>query len=971
MTESDFSKNVHLLPVTYSNVIQLIKDKKPDAILCTMGGQTGLNIAQKLLENKDNDTYQCQILGVTEKTIEDSEDRENFNHLLQRIKEPYIDNKIINHFEESMDFAKTHQFPIIVRPAFTLGGTGGGIAKNKSELKKIITSALKASPISQCIIEKSLLGYKEIEYEVLRDYLGNKMVICTMENFDPVGVHTGDSIVFAPALTLSDDDHQNLRSSCFKLLDSLEIIGACNVQFAKDPLSDNYYVIEVNPRVSRSSALASKAMGYPIARVSALLSIGKALFEIKNPINNITAAMEPICDYIVTKMPKWPDLGDDIYLSTQMQATGEVMAIGSNIPESLLKSYRSLSAESFHPISLKLEKIKTSVLMKKLLDRHSWQIEIILELLRRDVFSEEIIKRTKISPLFIDSLVSIVSMERKLRKRDLNKDIVLKAKKLGFTDKAIAHFSQKMEQDVHYLRAFFDIKPGFRMVDSCCGEFESKTPYYYSTYSSQNIISAQDKDSVLLLGSGGITIGQGIEFDFGTVKAIQSLKSQGKSTITINCNPETTSTDFDVSDRLYFEPLYHENVQDILNLENHPPLIAQFGGQTALNVAFNLESPKVLGTSVSSMNICEDRYSFYEMLEELSIDHPKSCKINHIEDFMRIKKFNFPIIIRPSFVIAGKSMAILNNRNELATYLNQFQDNSGFLVDEYIRGQEIEVDYIHHSDLLKSQCLIMNHIESSGIHSGDSMAVYPARIPEDITKSIHKKMHSIGVKLYAKGILNAQFIYKNSELYLIEINPRSSRTMPFLLKCENHLLYDQAISSILETEIPSQKNITDHIFLKYPVFSHKKMTYVDTAPGPQMKSTGEAFIQASNYKELLSRYLDIKEVSLMRNKNILFSLANHNKELYLPFAKELQDKGFQIFATPGTYKLFSDNGVLAHEVHDIEYLFSTQEISVVINTQSNYQSGYSRGRQLRSLSHENKCEFINDPYKAKEIINVM
>jgi len=975
MTDKETAHKVYIEPLTKEFILKIIHKEKPDGILPTLGGQTALNLAVKLEEEGHLKKLGIQLLGCKVDTIKKAEDRQLFKDLMKQIGEPVPESKIVSQIEEALEFSRTIGFPLIVRPAFTLGGTGGGIAENQDELIKVVTQGLFASPIQQCLIERSIAGFKEIEYEVIRDSKDNCIIVCNMENIDPVGIHTGDSIVVAPSQTLSDKEYQLLRSSAQKIIRALKIEGGCNVQFALDPNSFTYFVIEVNPRVSRSSALASKATGYPIAKIAAKIALGLSLDEIINPITkNTYACFEPALDYVVTKFPRFPFdkfSSANRQLGTQMKATGEVMAIGRNFEESLLKAIRSLEIGLTHLEFPKFKNATREELLKKILKKDDERLFVIAEALRQGITALEIHDLTKIDFFFLDKIKNIIDHEQTILEKGLDTKAILKAKKLGFSDTFLSKLLNLDEKDFYNWRADFKIKPVFKMVDTCAGEFESFTPYFYSTYETEDESMETEKRKVIILGSGPIRIGQGIEFDYATVHAIEAVREMGIEAIVINNNPETVSTDFNISDKLYFEPLTLENVLEIAEKEKPIGIIVQFGGQTAINLTQGLISRgmTILGTSNDSINSAEDRKKFELLLRELKIAQPLGHTVTSIEDaLIKADLISYPVMVRPSFVLGGRAMEIVYNQKELSTYMkNAVEVNPAHpvLIDRYIIGKEIEVDAISDGeDVLIPG--IMEHIEKAGIHSGDSIAVYP---PQALNSTIINKLVDITTRITKElrivGLVNLQFVVDQDDVYVIEVNPRSSRTVPFLSKVTGLPMAKIATKAVLGHSLKDQNYSTGlleskaEISVKAPVFSFAKLTDVEIALGPEMKSTGEVMGKDKIFEKALNKAFIAAGMNIPESGTILATISDQEKQTAIKLFSRFHQLGFDFVATKGTCSLLREYGIPSRSVerigqgdNDILDEIKSGRLSLVINTISKSKNVESDGFKMRRAAVE-------------------
>ena len=853
MTDTAIADKVYMEPLTLEYVAKIIRYERPDAILPGIGGQTGLNIAMQLYRKGVLQECQVELLGTSSESIERAEDREKFKELCQELGEPVLESIIAESEEEGIAAANKIGYPVVLRPAFTLGGTGGGFADNEEELKDLIKHALKLSPVNQVLVEKSIKGYKEIEYEVMRDHNDTAITICNMENLDPVGIHTGDSIVVAPSQSLTNKEYQLLRDSALKIIRALKIEGGCNVQFALDPHSFNYYVIEVNPRVSRSSALASKASGYPIARVSAKIAVGMRLEEI--PLANTPASFEPALDYIVCKIPRFPfdkfTLASN-KLSTQMKATGEVMSVGRTFEESLLKAIRSLETGVCHIHHKKFDNMETEEMMTYIKDGTDDRIYAIAELMRRDVDLGLIYDTTKIDMFFLEKIKNIVEMEKVLKKNVGDIDTLKGVKKMGFSDKYIAKVWKKKEADIYELRKKNNIYPVYKMIDTCSSEFESYVPYFYSTYEEENESIVSDKKKIIVLGAGPIRIGQGVEFDYSTVHAVKTIKEAGYEAIIINNNPETVSTDYTTSDKLYFEPLTVEDVMNIVELEKPEGVVAALGGQTAINLAGPLSKlgVKIIGTDVNAIEKAENRDAFERVMKDLKLLQPRGEAVTNIEDGIKVAKgIGYPVLVRPSYVLGGRAMQIVSNKQALEKYLKtavEINTEQPVLVDKYITGKELEVDAVcDGKDVFIPG--IMEHVEKTGIHSGDSISVYPTfSVSQKAKDTIIDYTVKLGLGIGIVGLYNIQFIVdKNEDVYVIEVNPRSSRTVPFISKSTGYSLADIGTLAMLGKSLKEQ-GITqvypkekEKWYVKAPAFSFSKLSGLDATLSPEMKSTVE------------------------------------------------------------------------------------------------------------------------------------
>ncbi|MGN0982839.1 MAG: carbamoyl-phosphate synthase large subunit, partial [Candidatus Limivicinus sp.] len=924
MTDTTIADKVYMEPLTLEYMAKILRYERPDAIVPGIGGQTGLNLAMQLEKKGVLKECRVELLGTSSESIERAEDRELFKELCQSIGEPTIPSEITYDLEQAKAAAEKIGYPVVLRPAFTLGGTGGGFANNEEELVEIGLNAFKLSPVHQVLIEKSVKGYKEIEFEVMRDSNDHAITICGMENVDPVGVHTGDSIVVAPIMTLNDHDLKMLNDSAIKIIRELKIEGGCNVQFALNPNSSEYYLIEVNPRVSRSSALASKASGYPIARVTAKIAVGMALEEIG--IANTNAAFEPSLDYVVAKMPRFPF---DKFatapnkLGTQMKATGEVMGIGANLEECLLKSVRSLEIGVCHFHLPKFDDMPTEEMLAYISEFRDDNIFAIAELLRRGVAVEQLYAITMITPFFLESIKKIVDMEKALAANVGNTQLLEEAKKMGFSDKYIARLWGKTELDIYKQRKYFDLFPAYPMVDTC--HTNAYIPYFYSSYSAKNASRLGDKKKIVVLGAGPIRIGQGVEFDYSTVHAVTTIKKSGYEAIIINNNPETVSTDYTTADKLYFEPLTTEDVMNIIEFEKPEGVIASLGGQTAINLAQPLmeRGVKIIGTDCQAIERAENRDSFEKILEELNIPQPQGQAVTNIEDGVKAAEaIGYPVLVRPSFVLGGRAMQIVANEQQLRQYLKtavEVDVDKPVLVDKYIIGKEIEVDAICDGrDVFVPG--IMELVERTGIHSGDSISVYPTfSISDKVKGVVLQYAKKLGLGIGIVGLYNIQFIVdQNEKVYIIEVNPRSSRTVPFLSKATGYSLADIATEVILGKSLKEQgifdiyPREKDRWYVKVPVFSFNKIRGLDAYLSPEMKSTGEAIGYDDKLNRALYKALQASGTHLQNYGTVFATVADKDKQEALPLIRRFYDLGFNIEATEGTARFLKENGIRTH-----------------------------------------------------------
>ena len=929
MTDRGMATRTYIEPLTAEYIERIIREERPDSVIAGMGGQTGLNLTCELHDKGIFDKYGVRVIGTSIPSIKEGEDRDSFKRLMERTNQPIAPSEIVTNLEDGIEFAKKIGYPVIVRPAYTLGGTGGGIAENEDELTTILSQGLHLSRIGQVLLEKSIKGWKEIEFEVMRDGAGNCITICSMENVDPVGVHTGDSIVVAPALTLADKEYQMLRKAAIDIINSIEIKGGCNVQFALDPDSFNYAVIEINPRVSRSSALASKATGYPIAKIAAKIALGYNLDEIKNAVTGKTyACFEPAIDYVVTKIPKWPFdkfCGAKRNLGTKMMATGEIMSIGNTFESSLLKGVRSLEIKQYTLERESSKKRTMKELKQRVIIPDDERLFDLAELIRRNYNLEKLAEITGMDMFFLSKLKKIVDAEEALKKYTLDTltpDIMKKYKKMGFSDKGIAELIGCGGDEVYNKRIGFGIKPVYKMVDTCAGEFEAVSPYYYSTYDEVTESFPSDRKKVIVIGSGPIRIGQGIEFDYCSVHSVLSLEKAGVETIIINNNPETVSTDFDTSNKLYFEPLTEEDVYNIIDLEKPNGVILQFGGQTAIKLANFLAEMNVpvLGTQPKYIDEAEDREKFDEMLEKLNIKRPKGKAVWSVaEGIEEANKLEYPLLVRPSYVLGGQGMEITRNELDLVRYLTdafQKDKKNPVLIDRYLGGRELEVDAIcDGTDVLIPG--IMEHLERAGVHSGDSISIYPPQhVPEHIIEKIKDVTYRIALELKVIGMINIQFIEFKDELYIIEVNPRSSRTVPYITKVTNVPVIDIATNIMLGKTLKEMgystgiAPSTNAVAIKVPVFSTEKLPQVEVSLGPEMRSTGEVLGVGKSFMEAMYKGFAAAGTAIPKNgSTILVTVRDMDKENFLPIAKRMHAMGCNFVATDGTAKLLERNGI--------------------------------------------------------------
>ena len=991
MTDTTIADKVYMEPLTLEYIAKILRYERPDAILPGIGGQTGLNLAMQLEKKGILKECRVELLGTSSESIERAEDRELFKELCQSIGEPTIPSEITYDLEEAKAAAGRIGYPVVLRPAFTLGGTGGGFANNEAELIEIGTNAFKLSPVHQVLIEKSVKGYKEIEFEVMRDSRDHAITICGMENIDPVGVHTGDSVVVAPILSLSDKDLKMLNDSAIKIIRELKIEGGCNVQFALNPTTSEYFLIEVNPRVSRSSALASKASGYPIARVTAKIAVGMALEEI--PLANTTAATEPRLDYIVAKFPRFPFdkfTSASNVLGTQMKATGEVMGIGSTLDECILKSVRSLEIGATHLHLSKFDGMSTEELVNYLSDFKSDNIFVVTELLRRGMSIDELHRITMITPLFLECFARIVEMEKLLAEKPFDKTALLAAKTLGFSDPFIAKLWKTSEIKVWDFRRENGIKPVFRMVDTL--HTGAYIPYFYSSYMGENDSRLTDKKKAVVLGAGPIRIGQGVEFDYSTVHAVTTIRKSGYEAIIINNNPETVSTDYTTADKLYFEPLTPEDVMNILDFENPEGVIASLGGQTAINLAKPLtdRGVKIIGTDCDAIDRAENRDMFEKLLLSLNIPQPTGKAVTNIEDGVKTAaEIGYPVLVRPSFVLGGRAMQIVANEEQLRHYLKtavEIDADKPVLVDKYISGKEVEVDAVCDGRNV-FVAGIMELVERTGVHSGDSISVYPSfSISDKVKGTILQYAKMLGIGIGIVGLYNIQFIVDRDEnVYIIEVNPRSSRTVPFLSKATGYSLADIATECILGRSLKEQ-GIFDiypeekkRWYVKVPVFSFSKIRGLDAYLSPEMKSTGEAIGYDDKFNRALYKALQASGMKLQNYGTVFVTVADKDKEEALPLIRRFYDLGFNIEATAGTAKFLKENGLRTHvlrKIHEdedeIRDALRQGHIAYVINTRDEGSVGQaSDGHMIRQLATENNVTMMTSLDTVRVLLDVL
>ncbi len=972
MTDQEIADKVYIEPITLQFVTQILRKELPDAILPTLGGQQGLNMAMELNESGILEELQIELLGTKLTAIDQAEDREQFRALMNELGEPVPESAIARTVEEALAFAKQTGYPVIVRPAFTMGGTGGGIANNEAELMAIAENGLSLSPVTQVLIEQSIAGYKEIEFEVMRDAADNAMVVCNMENFDPVGIHTGDSIVYAPVQTLTDREVQMLRDASLKIIRALKIEGGCNVQLALDPHSYQYYIIEVNPRVSRSSALASKATGYPIAKMAAKIAVGLTLDEIKNPVTETTyAEFEPALDYVVCKIPRWPFdkfSHADRKLGTQMKATGEVMAIGRNIEEATLKAVRSLEIGLIGLDKPDLHDLTEEQLSNGLIQAQDDRLFYIAEAIRRGYSVEGLSELTKIDLFFLDKLLHLIELEQSLKNNPQNLATLVAAKQNGFADATIAELWHMSVDQVRQLRQEQQILPVYKMVDTCAAEFASTTPYFYGTYEQENESHVSTKPSILVIGSGPIRIGQGVEFDYATVHSVKAIQKAGYEAIIMNSNPETVSTDFSISDKLYFEPLTLEDVLNVIDLEKPEGVIVQFGGQTAINLAEPLAARgiKILGTSVNDINRAEDRDEFDQVIKKAQIPQPDGGTATDAAGALAIaEKIGYPVLVRPSYVLGGRAMEIVKQAKELDYYMHnavQVSHDHPVLVDQYLVGKECEVDAICDGQNVLIPG-IMEHIERAGVHSGDSMAVYP---PQSLSAAVQEQIvtytEQLAKDLNCVGMMNIQFVIHDEQVYVIEVNPRASRTVPFLSKVTDIPMAQVATRVILGISLTDQGYQNglvqpgELVHVKAPVFSFSKLADVDSLLGPEMKSTGEVMGSDRQMAKALYKAFEAAKMHVPEHGTVLMTVKDGDKAEALALGRRFRELGYRILATSGTAQYFASHDLAVSEVGRIEQAdgileqIANNQIQLVVNTISDEHQSLADGTVIRNAA---------------------
>ncbi|SDB18082.1 carbamoyl-phosphate synthase large subunit [Eubacterium oxidoreducens] len=976
MTDKDIADKVYIEPLTASVLKKIILKEKPDSLLPTLGGQAGLNLGMELAESGFLDEHGVKLIGTTAQTIRKAEDRQEFKDTMEKIGEPCAASLVVTDVESGIAFTNTIGYPVVLRPAYTLGGSGGGIAHNEQELISILSNGLRLSRVGEVLVERCIAGWKEIEYEVMRDANGNCITVCNMENIDPVGVHTGDSIVVAPSQTLGDKEYQMLRSSALNIISELNITGGCNVQYALNPDSFEYCVIEVNPRVSRSSALASKATGYPIAKVAAKIALGYTLDEIKNAVTQKTyASFEPMLDYCVVKIPRLPFdkfITAKRTLTTQMKATGEVMSICTNFEGALMKAIRSLEQHVDSMMSYDFSSLSKEELLEQLQvvdDRRIW---VIAEALRKGITYEEIHEITKIDVWFIDKIAILTEMEARLREEELTPQLLKEAKRIEFPDVVIAQLAGKTEEEIRDMRYENGIIAAFKMVDTCAAEFEAFTPYYYSCYDGENEARVDsDKKKILVLGSGPIRIGQGVEFDYCSVHATWAFSKAGYETIIINNNPETVSTDFDIADKLYFEPLTAEDVESIVRLEKPDGAVVQFGGQTAIKLTEDLMKMgvKILGTKAEDVDAAEDRELFDKILEETQIPRAAGGTVFTAEEAKEVaNRLGYPVLVRPSYVLGGQGMQIALSDQEIEEFMaviNRYAQDHPILVDKYLQGKEVEVDAVcDGNDILIPG--IMEHVERTGVHSGDSISVYPAStISQHIQDTIVEYTKRLAKALHVVGLINIQFIAMGDEVYVIEVNPRSSRTVPYISKVTGIPIVDLATKVMLGETIqsmgyePGLQPKSEYIAIKMPVFSFEKLRGAEISLGPEMKSTGECLGIAKTFNEALYKAFLGAGVILPKHKQMIMTVKDADKEEAVGVAKRFEALGYKIYATRSTAKYFQEHGIKALRVNKISQespnvmdLILGHKIDLVIDTPTQGRDKSRDGFLIRRYSIE-------------------
>lgn len=997
MTDPEMADKIYIEPLTREFLTRIISRERPQGLLPTLGGQVGLNLAVQLAETGVLAEYCVALLGTPGEAIRKAEDRDLFKKMLCEIGEPVPESVVVETVEDAVSFAEKVGYPVVVRPAYTLGGTGGGLANNEKELRETVTRGLALSMIGQVLVERSVAGWKEIEFEVMRDAADNCITICSMENIDPMGIHTGDSIVVAPAQTLNDCEYQMLRTASLKIISALGVEGGCNIQFALDPDSFNYYVIEVNPRVSRSSALASKATGYPIARVAAKIALGYRLDEIKNAVTGKTSAcFEPVVDYCVVKIPRWPFdkfTEADRSLGTQMKATGEVMAIDRTFEGALMKAVRSLENANTWGDNADFQKLSDDELRERLRIPSDERLFLIAHALQHGFSVDLIADLTRIDRFFLSKIKGVTDLARKLSEikdvSGLTLELIYQAKVMGMSDESISNITGIDRGVIRQLRSESGIKPVYKMVDTCAAEFEAATPYFYSTYDCENEAIPTPRRKVLVLGAGPIRIGQGIEFDYCSVHSVKALKEEGIEALIINNNPETVSTDFDTADRLYFEPLTLEDVLHVVELEQPDGVIVQFGGQTAINLAEPLARAgvKILGTTVDKIDEAEDRERFERLLSSLNIPKPPGRGASSIEEALAIaRQIGFPVLVRPSYVLGGRAMEIVYNEEDLVSYVQNavaVSQNHPILVDKYFQGKEIEVDAVCDGEEVLIPG-IMEHIERAGVHSGDSIAVYPARLPQEVQDTIVEYTCKIALALEVRGILNIQYVYYNGQVYVIEVNPRASRTVPYLSKITGIPMVRLATKIMLGKrlrELGYHGGIVESksfVAVKVPVFSFGKLTGVDTFLGPEMKSTGEVMGVDRSVSQALYKGLLAAGCSVPRSGAVLLTIADRDKEAALPVVEGLARLGLKFYATQGTARFLKNKGFEVVDVNKLAAgsphvvdLIRSGKVNFVVNTFNEGREPVRDGFQIRRAAVEHGIPCLTSLDTARALLDVI
>ncbi len=999
MTDRDMATYTYVEPLTVDMIEKVIAKEKPDSVIAGMGGQTGLNLSCELYDSGILEKYNVRVIGTSIESIKEGEDRDSFKKLMEKTKQPIVESEIVTNMEDGVSFAEKIGYPVIIRPAYTLGGTGGGIAENEDQLREILAQGLHLSRVGQVLIERSIKGWKEIEFEVMRDGAGNCITVCSMENVDPVGVHTGDSIVVAPAQTLCDREYQMLRKAAIDIIDSIEIQGGCNVQFALDPASFNYAVIEINPRVSRSSALASKATGYPIAKVAAKIALGYRLDEIKNAVTGKTyACFEPAIDYVVCKIPKWPfDKFKNAKrnLGTKMMATGEVMSIGNSFEAALLKGVRSLEIGQY-TLERKYSQSRTfEELRKRVVVPDDERLFDLAEMLRRGYLVEKVCEITGMDKFFVHKIKRIVDMEEELKqysKEDMTEEYLRDLKKVGFSDKGIADLLGCTPPEIYELRKKWNIIPVYKMVDTCAGEFEALTPYYYSTYDQYDEVVVSDRKKVIVIGSGPIRIGQGIEFDYCSVHSVLSLKRLGIETIIVNNNPETVSTDFDTSDKLYFEPLTEEDVLNIVEKEKPDGVILQFGGQTAIKLAnfFREMNIPIYGTKPEQIDAAEDREKFDELLESLDIRRPKGKGVWTVEEgIAEANELGYPVLVRPSYVLGGQGMEITYDEPQLVKYLEAAftkDSKNPVLIDRYLSGREIEVDAIcDGTDVLIPG--IMEHLERAGVHSGDSISIYPPQhISDDMKAQIMDVTKRISLALKVIGMVNIQFIEYKGELNIIEVNPRSSRTVPYISKVTGVPIIDIATKIMLGDTLKGLGYDTgicpepEYVCVKVPIFSTEKLPEVEVSLGPEMRSTGEVLGVGHNLVEALYKgFIAANTIVPQKGGTALVTIKPYDQADFILIAKRFAALGYKFLATEGTANLLRDNGIesvsqvkkIGEGVPNVLDIVRSGMIDIIINTPNKGNVASSDGFKIRRAAAESSVNLMTSLDTVNALLDVM